>query len=503
MARFWLRDFAPVRYLLVPLLLLIGPAAEAANEPRALTLREAAEYAVAHSPALATSLSEVAIANAHVLEAAGIDDVSVDASAGWVRTRTNVVPGAPAAQPDVDDLSLGAGISRSLPTGGKLNLRLNTDLVRAVSLASLGSDASTTSSQTLTPTLVLTLSHPLLRGAGVATARAGRRRAQVNLDTATLERDQVAAVLLRDVALAYWELGYATAELAIRTGSLEQAREQLRIVEANIAAGKQPPSASAEVEVAIALRQEDVLLADQGLLERSIELERLIGMPITAGKQSMVAADSPEPEHQPIDPDRSLEIALARNPQLSAARSQTLAAGIEVDVTRNGLLPQLDLSLGGGPSGSASGTQRAFEELLRFGGYSVQAGLAFSQSLERRAALGQAEAARLGVRKARLAESDIALQIAGAIGKAVHAVTSASQRTEVLARATDFASLDLSAEKARFEVGRATNFDVLRRQEELAQARLRHTRSKVDQLQSRAVLEALTGEILGRYARRP
>jgi outer membrane protein TolC len=217
----------------------------------------------------------------------------------------------------------------------------------------------------------------------------------------------------------------------------------------------------------------------------------------------MAAADPPEPEARSIDSNRALERALARNPQLAAARSQTRAAAIEVDVTRNGLLPQLDFSVSGGPTGNSPSTSQAFGELLRFGGYSIQSGLIFSQPLERRTARGQADAAQNGLGKARLLESDVRLQIEEAVGKAVYAVTTAAKRTAVLAKATDFANLDLSAERARFEVGRATNFDVLRRQEELAQSRLRHTRSQADQLKARAVLDSLTGEILERYAVEP
>jgi outer membrane protein TolC len=81
----------------------------------------------------------------------------------------------------------------------------------------------------------------------------------------------------------------------------------------------------------------------------------------------------------------------------------------------------------------------------------------------------------------------------------VDLVLSAERRLQIDADATKYAQVNLDAEKTRFRVGRATNFDVLRRQEELAQSELRQARAAADYLKALAVLEALTGDILPRY----
>ncbi len=75
----------------------------------------------------------------------------------------------------------------------------------------------------------------------------------------------------------------------------------------------------------------------------------------------------------------------------------------------------------------------------------------------------------------------------------------AQRRVAVIAPTTKSAELDLAAERARFAVGRSTNFDVLRRQDELADTELRHTRAQVDLLQAMAGLEAATDDILAHY----
>src|SRR6185369_11659481 len=65
--------------------------------------------------------------------------------------------------------------------------------------------------------------------------------------------------------------------------------------------------------------------------------------------------------------------------------------------------------------------------------------------------------------------------------------------------AIGLAEQNVTAEQKRFELGKSTNFDVLRRQEELEQARLRHAAAIADYLTARADLDGLTGAILGRF----
>ncbi|HEX8112084.1 MAG TPA: TolC family protein, partial [Kofleriaceae bacterium] len=66
-------------------------------------------------------------------------------------------------------------------------------------------------------------------------------------------------------------------------------------------------------------------------------------------------------------------------------------------------------------------------------------------------------------------------------------------------QAIDLAEQNVAAEQKRFELGRSTNFDVLRRQDELEQARLRKASAVADYLAARTELDGLSGAILARY----
>ena len=106
--------------------------------------------------------------------------------------------------------------------------------------------------------------------------------------------------------------------------------------------------------------------------------------------------------------------------------------------------------------------------------------------------------ARAAVRKADLDETLVRQQVQANAVRLVAAAGNAARRLTILAPSIDSANRDLDAERARFAVGRSTNFDVLRRQDEVADVQLRQLRARVDYEQAIAAVDALTGEILPR-----
>jgi outer membrane protein len=479
---------------------VLALASAAAAAPPRLSGGAGGPPAAPNNPTLAAALADVTIADADVVASHGLDDVVWDASAtGLRRRRASDALESIGQGPVGDSLVLSTALTKPLPTGGLLGLRLDTEIAHSASV-DVGGDVGEAPRQSRrSPALQIFLEHPLLRGIGVDVARAPRHRAQRARDVAGLERDAAAATLTRDVALAYWDCVLAAQELTILRDATAAAREQLRAVEANIEVGKLPHSASAEVIVAIALREDEAIVAEDALQAGTIELGRVIGAPLDRAAAPLPLAE--EGAEGPALPtaDAALELALARNPALAAARTRAGAAGIEVDVASNGLLPTLDLALSAGTSGSAVATGAAFRQLSAGHSYDVQARLVFATAISRHAAHGAMERARGELHKAQLGEVEIERQIRAAVLRQLGAAAAAQRRLRALAQATEAASLDLAAERARFEVGRASNFDVLRRQEELGQARLRGLHARIDQLRATALLDAVTGTIVARY----
>ncbi|MGZ3427015.1 MAG: TolC family protein [Polyangia bacterium] len=469
--------------------------------PRAVGLKEIIALALEHSPALGAAVADVDYAHGQVLVARGLDDLSLDGFGQWLDShRPKPVAGTPVQTTASDDLLGWAQLTQPLPTGGKIGLRLQNEWTRS-EYSTLNMDGTFTStlSTVWAPSLQLVISHSLLRGIGMHTARAQKYKAAALRDQATLLRASTAAVLVRDAVSAYWELAYAREELDIRKASAVSAREQLEIVKANIEVGKQPPSASAEVLVSIALRDEDALFAEQAARERSLELERIVGLSLDARAPRLAAAERATPPEALPPLGDVLDDARQHNPQLLAAYATTRAAAVDVEVTENGMLPQLDVQFAAGPQGSAADAATAFSQLAKFQAYGVTGSLVFSEPIPRHYARGTRQSAEALLHKAKLSADDIRIQIETTVIRLVSQIDVARRRIDVLAPTTDHAALDLEAERARFEVGRATNFDVLRRQEELATARLRQARARTDYLKAVAALGAVTDDILDRY----
>ena len=94
---------------------------------------------------------------------------------------------------------------------------------------------------------------------------------------------------------------------------------------------------------------------------------------------------------------------------------------------------------------------------------------------------------------------DVRAQIAQAMARAVAQLELARRRLALSERAIELAKENIRIETARFDLGRATNFDVMNRQEELRQAELRRSQALIDWHKSESVVQALTGEILPAY----
>lgn len=481
-----------------------GPStADEANAAPARTigLRDALSVAVRQNPSLATATMDVAIADSQIDETYGLDDYVFDSSANWLSQRTAAVSTNPFQQTALDDFKLHAGITRAFSDGGRLGVRLDGEYTRTITRLqfSPAMPAENIETTIYKPSVQATFFQPLLKGFGKKVARANRRLAEANRTVAELTREGDAANVVRDVVSAYWELAYAAQDLEIRRAAVTLAKEQLRLTQASIDVGKLAKTEALSVEQAIAAREEEVLLAEQTLSERSLEVRRLAGLEIGPGEIDLAASDKLDVTAAVPSVDEALKKAMERNPQLVTIRAQAGVAAIDVEVNEDGLLPQLDFNAAAGPLGNSTGAGDSFAQMAEFKSWQVNATVNLTMPLENRQAKAALATSKGRLRKVKLSEADVSSQIAVQVVRAVNGVRSASKRIEVTATSTKLAKQNVDVEQARWEVGRSTNFDVIKRQEELEEAQLREARARADYLKALAVLQALDGDLLPQY----
>ncbi|MCE9575825.1 MAG: TolC family protein [Deltaproteobacteria bacterium] len=452
------------------------------------------QIAVRQSPTLATASIDIEIAAAQVDATLGLDDWTVgaglDVSATADRSAVMNGGGRNIAA------TLSGDLSRLLPSGGTVALHASSGLVNRKSQFT---ESGLQDPTVWTDTISGSFSQPLMRGRGRAIARAQVALAHLAEDAAALTRRGRALTVVENVVTTYWDLVSANRVLAIAKGSLALAQERFRVTQLGVRGGKIADAELVAVEEAIATRQEDVLNAELAIVQQSVTLRRTIGMEIEPGKLALDPGADLTTSTRNWNLADLREQAMRTSPDLATLATQDRSASLDLEVTENGLLPQLDLALSLGPTGSDITFGGAAKDLVTLGGVSAGASLTYTQSLGKHAVLGQARESRARREKLRLTAVDVRAQIDQALAQAVAQAMSAEQRIALATRAIALAEKSIGIEQSRFELGKSTNFDVLLRQDELRQAQLRLARAQVDWHKAQTVIATVTGSLLDDY----
>jgi outer membrane protein TolC len=304
---------------------------------------------------------------------------------------------------------------------------------------------------------------------------------------------------MQTVVSAYWDLVLAERQVAITDESLALTRERLRITQLGADGGKIAKSEIPAVQQIIATREEDVLTGELGVLNASIALRRAVGMSIGQGDLGLRVDGQLDIVDKKFDLGSLLERAYATSPELAELAKQSDSTTIDIAVTENGLLPQLDLALSAGPSGQDVGASSAAKQTVEFKQYTVGGTLTFSRSIGQNDVRGRARELRMARDKLKVNAVDIRAQYAQTMSTAVAQVELANRRVVLSERAIQLANQNIQIETDRFNLGRSTNFDVLNRHEDLRQAELRKAQALIDWHKAEIVIQALTGDILPAY----
>lgn len=462
-----------------------------AGAARQTTLPELLQHAVQHAPQLRSAKIDIAIAEAQIAQTYARDDWRIDALLN-VNSSSGYFSGL------VIDRSTTIGatvdVSRLLPTGGTINFHAGSEYSRTNNPLSPGDRINNWSDE-----LSVSYSQPLLRGRGRWLYEANERRATLSRDASVLATRLAAINAVQTVVSAYWDLVLAERQIAITQASLALANERLRITTIGSDGGKIPRSEIPAVQQIIATREEEILGAELSIVERSIALRRATGLPIGQGELGLRVTTDLDTKDTSTALGDLTERAYAASPELAQLAKQDAVAKLDIEVTENGLLPQLDAALTLGPTTQNESFTTALRDLARTSSIAIGGQLRYQHSLGQEDVKGRARELRANREKLAVTAFDIRAQIAQAMARAVAQLELAKRRIALSQRAIDLANENIKIESDRFSLGRATNFDVLTRQEELRQAELRKTQAMIDWQKALALVQALTGDLLPAY----
>lgn len=150
------------------------------------------------------------------------------------------------------------------------------------------------------------------------------------------------------------------------------------------------------------------------------------------------------------------------------------------------------------PDAQRGGMDDSLQTLVTHRFSDVYVGVSVGLPIGRRAAKADVVAATIAERRTHLLRDQIAQRIATEVRTAAASLAAARDRLEATL-ALETATTDLlAAEQARFETGQSSNFFVLTRQTELAQAALARTAARIEVARATTDVLRATGRLLER-----
>jgi outer membrane protein len=473
------------------------PAAPVPDEPGPpLTLEECVAQALAKNFTVRIQRYPVAQAKDSVIIAQSTYDPVFGVQ--WQKTVTqspivgnSVVDAGVGGQPLYDNnQSTTLTLAQNVPTGG--SIAANYAMER---------DTNNNEFSLLNPayygTVSLNVTQPLLQGAGTDYALAAIQRAKLGARIANLNFKSTVLTTIFNVETAYFDLIFARQQYAV-------ARDTLKLSE-------QLYDENVEKRKAGVLTDLDVLQAQAGV---ATARSQLIGFEQTAknNEDTLLEAMGEKDFNNPVGPvtfpplpdtsvsfDYAYKSARDNGPDLAVVEATIEQFKLDALKARRDRLPQLNVNGGGGYSSEQHSYSSAENQLWSGNGYNWNVGVQLSIPLGMRAnrALYRQALANVNSEEVTLEQTDQNLMVQ--IRFAVRAVQSNVAGVQASNEAAALSQKQYELQKAKFDAGLATSYDVLQAEDQLEAARVSQLQADANLHAAMADLHFLEGSSLDSY----
>jgi outer membrane protein TolC len=349
--------------------------------------------------------------------------------------------------------------------------------------------------------LVLTLTQPLLRNAGIDVTKTFIRVAQNNaIVEEHVFRDRVLTVVAT-VEQTYWEVVFANENLKVAEAALKAAQELLASNRAKAKAGIMSIVDVLQAEAAVASRVEQVLIADKTIRDQEDQLRRLLNPAEEDLRQDLrlTPLDQPIVTLEPISLQEAIDIAIEQRPEIAQAKKNMETSDLNTKFAKNQILPTLSFQGTMGMAGLGKDYTDSVNQNFSGDYYNYGAGLVLSYPLGNRSAWSTYNKRQLEATNAEASIVSVRQQIIVGVREAVRRVQTDFKRIETTRSARIMAEKQLQAEQERLKVGLSTTRFVLDFQRDLATAQGNELRATVDYNKSLSNLARHKATTLDRY----
>ena len=293
-----------------------------------------------------------------------------------------------------DEWSIEAGLKKKFVTGAEVSLTQKLGQLKNNSIYFSPNPQSTAK-------LELSITQPLLKGAGTGYNRAVIEIARVDSEVAMAEFIRQTESHLQEIARTYWTLYAARVTYLQRLQLLEETGKLADEVKARAKIDAQS-SQLFRAQSAVASRKADLIRAEAAIRNAQDRLRALTSDPgLSRGADvELIPRDRLVLTGEMVNAQQAAQTALNTRPEINQAFNQLRAANIRERMSKNELLPELNLLLKGslgaldnGDFGSAYGRE------YTTGGPGFTVGVLFSIPLEKNEARARYERRRLEVRQ--------------------------------------------------------------------------------------------------------
>jgi outer membrane protein TolC len=373
-----------------------------------------------------------------------------------------------------------SGVRQSLPWGGSYVLNFNNDRVftdrnNATFNPSFGSSLSAQYTQ------------PLLANFRIDNTRAQLLTQTIQQQIADLDLRATVATTVAEVRNAYWELVFAYQQVEAAQGSLDLAAKLVNDNKMRVEIGTMAPIDVVQAQAEEATRRQQLVNAQATLRNNELALKRLIvgGTDDELWRATINPVDRPSPQPEAINLEGAVSNALQNRTDLASARKNIDSANITIRSLKNSALPELNLvttyqlqgrggtSLPRDPTIPIirGGYADALRNIYGFDAPTWNLQLNFSYPIGQSAAEANLARQRIVLQQNQTEIKTTELQIATEVTGAALAVRNALEALQAAQASRELSARRLEAAQSKFEVGMATNFEVVQAQRDLNDAR--------------------------------
>jgi outer membrane protein TolC len=343
-----------------------------------------------------------------------------------------------------------------------------------------------------------TLTQPLLRDYGREVNMLQIRSAEKSHEISYQQIQSTVINTIGEVIKAYWDLVGTIENLRVRQEALDNANRLVTITEKRLEIGSAAAIEVLRAKAGMSTRLSDLVTARTAILDAEDQLKNLIGLQDGEifSPNSVVPTDRPRMLNVDWDLDRSIDSALKNRPDIKSVELQIEQSDLDIERTKNELLPQLDAQISYGQSSQKLSIDNLPHGILNEDGKSWTVGLSGSIPIGNRTARFNHQRSKLAkrqnVQRLKKSHQDVVLSVR----TAVRGLVSSQILVEANRQARILQEANVAAEEKRLNLGVTTSQIVLDIQEDLTMAQTEEQRAIVNYEKAIIDLQVAEGTLL-------